>query len=721
MDPALTAADLYVSLDGNDDWTGRLPEPNTDGTDGPVKSIDTARRKVREMKSRGALPAGMTVHIRGGRYHLTRPLVFTPEDAGPVSYAPYKDEAVTLDGGVRISDWAVTEHNGRPAWLADVSGHLATYGPFKSLFVNGERRDRPRLPKKGFLWMEDVPDIDRKGWRLFDGSRRFVAAEGDIENWDRVGDVDVVVMHFWIDDRMPIESYDPETRVVTSSRRSIFALADDWSGTWAKYYLDNVGAALSEPGEWYLDKTAQTLTYLPKDGETPEGCEVVVPVLLQILRLEGDPVGGRCVHSLRFRGLTMQYTDWVQPSGRAVWFDPYKPADTWRWKDSFRHFVENNGCDPNGDYATVPQGAIHIPGAVWMEGAHQCELADCTIQHIGSFGVDLGEGCQGVRIVGNAIGDMAAGGVKVDGGDHTSPPSRRTHGVTVSDNTIHAGGRIWGAAPGVILVHAAWCTVAHNEIHDMFYTGVSCGWVWGYTPSVSMQNCIEFNHIHDIGQGILNDMAAIYLLGVQPGTTIRNNFLHDVRRSNYGGSGVYMDEGTSHVVVEDNVVCNVDDWGCCQHFGVENIIRNNIFVDCAGGLENGRPPRRMHTHGRVSYNAMSNIIVVDNSMAVLFNEKKDELAAGRKQLRLSNNLYWNKGEGGVYFKRRPPFEIDDADTLRLVDAQQQGYDVNSIEADPKLGDVVAGDVSLPEDSPAWTIGFCPIDMSTVGPRPTHQR
>jgi hypothetical protein len=714
MDPILTAADIYVSPNGNNDWTGRLAEPNADGTDGPVKTIDTARRKVREMKARGALPDGMTVHIRGGQYQLTRPLVFTPEDSGPVTYAAWQDEEVTIDGGVRITDWTVTEHKGRPAWVADVRGHLAKHGSFKSLFVNGDRRERPRLPKKDFFWMEDVPDISLDNWELFDGSHRFVAAEGDIENWDNIDDVDVVVMHFWIDDRMPIASYDPETRMVTSSRTSIFALTDDWSGKWAKYYLDNVGAALSEPGEWYLDKQAQKLTYLPHEGETPENCEVVVPVILQLLRLEGDPVEDRCVHSLRFRDLTLQYTDWVQPSGRAVWFDPYKPADAWRWKDSFRHFVENNGIDPHCDYATVPQGAIHIPGAVWMEGARECELADCTIQHVGSFGVDLGEGCQGVRIVGNDIGD------------HTSPLNRRTHGVMVSDNTIHAGGRVWGAAPGVVLVHAAWCTVAHNEIHDMLYTGVSCGWVWGYTPSVTMQNSIEYNHIYDIGQGILNDMAAIYLLGVQPGTTVRNNFLHDVRRSNYGGSGVYMDEGSSHIVVENNVVCNVDDWGCCQHFGVENIIRNNIFVDCQGGLENGRGPRRMHTHGHASFNAMSNIIMTDDTKAVYFHELKNELAEGCPQLFLHNNLYWNKGEGDVFLQRRTAAEAgavasSDEGKMTLAQAQQQGYDVNSIEADPKLGDVAAGDVSLPEDSPAWKIGFRPIDISTVGPRAKDRR
>src|SRR5579875_487287 len=77
--------------------------------------------------------------------------------------------------------------------------------------------------------------------------------------------------------------------------------------------------------------------------------------------------------------------------------------------------------------------------------------------------------------------------------------------------------------------------IAHNHIHDLFYSGISCGWVWGYAESVSHDNRIEYNHIHDIGQRLLSDMGGIYTLGVQPGTVLRGNLIYNVEKHNYGG------------------------------------------------------------------------------------------------------------------------------------------------------------------------------------------
>ena len=32
---------LYVATNGNDAWSGKLPEPNADGTDGPLATLGT--------------------------------------------------------------------------------------------------------------------------------------------------------------------------------------------------------------------------------------------------------------------------------------------------------------------------------------------------------------------------------------------------------------------------------------------------------------------------------------------------------------------------------------------------------------------------------------------------------------------------------------------------------------------------------------------------------
>ena len=41
----------------------------------------------------------------------------------------------------------------------------------------------------------------------------------------------------------------------------------------------NVREALSEPGEWYLDRPSGRLTYVPKPGEDPQQTVVVAPRL----------------------------------------------------------------------------------------------------------------------------------------------------------------------------------------------------------------------------------------------------------------------------------------------------------------------------------------------------------------------------------------------------------------------------------------------------------
>jgi len=88
-----------------------------------------------------------------------------------------------------------------------------------------------------------------------------------------------------------------------------------------------------------------------------------------------------------------------------------------------------------------------------------------------------------------------------------------------------------------------------------------------------------------------------------------------------------------------------------------------------------------------------------------------------------NNLFWDvarapwcgastrneKGEWG--YKQEYSFE----------EWRKLGYDPQSIVADPKCRDFAARDFTLETDSPAFALGFEPIDMSDVGPRPPDRR
>lgn len=140
---------IYVSNDGNDKWSGKIPFPEKN--DGPFATIERAKKEIRELKKKGKLKFPVYVYIRGGIYYLEKPLIFTPQDSGtplnPIIYTSYKNEKVILSGGKIVKKFDEVEINGKKGIRIKIEKNLK----FSSIWVNGKRRYRAKFPQKGLI------------------------------------------------------------------------------------------------------------------------------------------------------------------------------------------------------------------------------------------------------------------------------------------------------------------------------------------------------------------------------------------------------------------------------------------------------------------------------------------------------------------------------------------------------------------------------------------
>lgn len=657
---------IYVSPMGADSNQGTLEVP--------LKTVQAAVDKARQA-AKEFLSGPLTICLAGGTYELDQPVMITGD--APLTIAALPGETPLISGGRVLSDIQEGELNGMRLWTVDLPEVKAGKWFFHSLFAGGKRRSRAFLPREGFYWMEEVPGHTAQD-PLFDGADCFVAREGDMRSFRNLTDVEIHAFHYWTDEHMPVASFDPETRRVVSTHRSVFALQDDQMPRFAKYRVEHVFEGLLEEGDWYLDRAEGRLYYLPEADERIDNTQLIAPVTEQL-------IVAKDVCNLKLEGIRFAYTDWSVYQNLAPTFPQFEGDDTL--------------------YASSPQGASNLPGVVSFENARRCEVIDCEVAHTGYYGVDLVYNCQNMRIQGNVMTDLGAGGVKLNGAHADQPREERTQYVTVADNDIGLGGRVFLNGIGVISLHANHIRIVHNHIHDLYYSGVSCGWIWGYRESTSFDNTMEYNHIHGLGHGILSDMGGIYTLSVQPGTKVRWNLIHDIEKANYGGWAIYPDEGSSHILIENNVSFDTSSSCFHQHYGRENIVRNNIW---AFGREGMVAFTRPEEHAGFTFER--NIVLTKGQPIYT--------GGGIDNIHADANLFWDV-DGAPLTWARNHKKAEDYQPLDVL--KEKGYDLNSVVADPKFVNAEAGDFTLAPDSPAFAMGFKPIDLTGVGVRPKEMR
>lgn len=179
---------------------------------------------------------------------------------------------------------------------------------------------------------------------------------------------------------------------------------------------------------------------------------------------------------------------------------------------------------------------------------------------------------------------------------------------TLLNNTITLCGRQFYGAVGIWCGFVAETLFKNNHIFDLPYTGISVGWEWSPAPTPCRENHIEGNHIHHIMK-VLSDGGGIYMLGLQPGSTITGNLIHDVtlNAGRAESNGMFLDEGTTDVTVSENIIYNIAKSPLRFHRATTNLVKENV-LSCADGVH----PVRFNTTREEDITLENNLVLKDD-------------------------------------------------------------------------------------------------------------
>ncbi len=605
-------------------------------------------------------PYDITVQMKGGDYRISRTMTLDAAGVGvlgsTVEFVCADENEARFCAWVPVTGFAETTVNGVTAWAADlpkVRGEVLY--PNQCFSVSGQRLERPRYPEGEEELMAQLVDRTISSVQWNESMNMFGYRDETIETFSRPEDIQIHMFHYWNDERLEIGSIDTAGNRITTKTNSSMAFIEYTKG--APYYFDNVYEMLKKPGQFYVDKKENKLLYIPQAGEKIDECTLYASDIDVILTIDGFH-GTAETPALSFRNIGFVGSD---------------------WKSTTR---------------ASSQAASDIHGAVRVNNSSHIIFDSCTFTGIGNYALEIQNGVSHLEVTHCTFRDIGAGGITIYGVNTVPVTDEVNHDLTITDNYIGSYGRVHANGIGIVLRYAYDCTLSHNEITYGYYSGISVGWSWGYNPHATGNILVEKNHIYNIGQYKLSDMGGIYTLGLQPGTVLRGNLIHNVYSRTDKAWGLYTDEGSTDILIENNISYDVKSEAFHQHYGKDNIVRNNILALGHDGIV---MVSRLEDHTAIHLER--NILLSDG--APIYLQHPD-----RMNMQDDSNLMWNLS-GDIYCS---------GEKLTVADVQAKGLFQNAVIADPGFADPHNGDFTLPADSPAYSIGFEPIDMSDVGIR-----
>lgn len=482
------------------------------------------------------------IKVPSGDYVLDKPIIIDEESFGNLN------TVILVEGENGGSSIFRTDIN--PKFHKENDSLWSAYIPKYSMsvlsqcFVNGKRRFPAQIPNGSETF--SIKKVEKLNVTIqSDGNEVGTFCIYPTEKIDRSissGSI-ITVYHGWVFTKATITKVDREHNFleIYSKEMNYSAAINERS----VFSISNCYDFLDKCGEFYFDCETKILYYKPYSYELINDVSLSIPLLQSFIVITGNKE--KRINDLIFRNI------------------------------SFNYSAEGD------DFLNMPpiQSSANQKASIMIDFADNVSFQNCNFSHIGSSAIWYRESCSNSSVTHCLFSDLGGGCIKIGNTAKDIKTSDVTNNITITNNIIRNGGYITPTSPGLIIFNASDNTVSHNDISDFRYSGISLGWTWTYRDNPCKRNIVSNNHIHHLGWGVLNDMGGIYTLGKSEGTQIINNYIHHILPRQYQGHGIYLDQSTTGVIVSNNIVFDCMDSGFFQHYGENNVIRNNIFMNQA--------------------------------------------------------------------------------------------------------------------------------------------
>jgi hypothetical protein len=330
---------------------------------------------------------------------------------------------------------------------------------------------------------------------------------------------------------------------------------------------------------------------------------------------------------------------------------------------------------------------------VIIEGGRSNLVAGCTMRNLGGIGVDIRSGTHnGVKSCN--IYQCGQGAIILAGGDRKA----LTAGANFASNNDCWDYQRWSwSYHPAVQISGVGNVIAHNHFHDVPHQAILLR---------GNEHLIEFNEMDHMCNE--TDDAGTFYLGRNPterGNVVRYNYIHDM--ADHDAQGVYLDDCACGTTAYGNVIVHCAR-GVLLGGGRDNVIENNVFVDC---------PVAVHIDARGM-----------NWMGEYFNGKNDQFAKQLEDMNYKNPPYSERYPELVKYLEDEPAKPKRNRVVRNVSQCKRWMDLlavqekawgndfaeNLTQGEVKFADVAHHDFNPAPDSPAWNMGFKRIPIEQIG-------